>query len=217
MIGHNLFWTNIFLDKICLDLKPFRTKNCFEPTFFLDLKFFWIQIFLETQFFWPKVFLDTKFSGPTFLGQCFWTQHFLNTKFSEHKIFCVQKILGLKIFLDTKFFWTKFFWAWIFWPKIFPCSCGIHEYHSWPSTCGDNVRHHHSTKQVKHQLGLNHVCVILSRRRHTVASAWYYVWHLRDTSLKSCFWHRKQYLAEELSLDPWNTGCMYTFQISISN
>ena len=92
----------------------------------------------------------------------------------DMKLFWTKNILG-QIFLDTKFFWTKFFWAWIFWPKIFPCSCGIHEYHRWPSTCGDNVRHHHSTKQVKHQLGLNHVCVILSRRRDTITSAWYYV------------------------------------------
>ena len=30
-------------------------------------------------------------------------------------------------------------------------------------------------------LGLNHVCVILSRRRDTIKSAWYYVSHRRDT------------------------------------
>ena len=31
------------------------------------------------------------------------------------------------------------------------------------------------------QLGLTHVCVILSRRRDTITSAWYYVSHRRDT------------------------------------
>ena len=66
------------------------------------------------------------------------------------------------------------------------------------------------------QLGLNHVCVILSHRRDTIMSAWYYVSHLQDTLFHSCFWHRKKYLAEELSLDLCNTVCIhskFSFQI----
>ena len=33
----------------------------------------------------------------------------------------------------------------------------------------------------QYQLGPNHVCVILSRRRDTITSVWYYVSHRRDT------------------------------------
>ena len=44
--------------------------------------------------------------------------------------------------------------------------------------------------QLINQLGPNHVCVILSRRRDTITSVWYYVSHRRDVrdvlSLELC-------------------------------
>ena len=49
-----------------------------------------------------------------------------------------------------------------------------------------------------------------SHLRDTITSVWYYVSHLRDTSFYSCFWHRKKFLAEGLSLDPCNTGCIHS-------
>ena len=55
------------------------------------------------------------------------------------------------------------------------------------------------------QLGLNHVCVILSRRCDTITSVWYYVSHLRDTSFETSFRHRKKYLADVLSFGPCNS------------
>ena len=50
------------------------------------------------------------------------------------------------------------------------------------------------------QLGPNHVCVILSRRRDTIRSVWYYVSHRRDTWFQASFWHWKKSLWDVLSL-----------------
>ena len=52
----------------------------------------------------------------------------------------------------------------------------------------------------QYQLGANHVCVILSRRRDTITSVWYYVSHRRDTSFQASFWHWIKYLRDMLSL-----------------
>ena len=56
--------------------------------------------------------------------------------------------------------------------------------------------------QISYQLGLNHVCVILS--------------HRGDTSFEGSFRPRKKYRADVLSLDPCNTLCIcskFPFQI----
>ena len=67
-----------------------------------------------------------------------------------------------------------------------------------------------SKAQLK-QLGLNHVCVILSRLHDTM-------YHICVTlHFSPVFDTEKKYLAEELSLDPWNIGCIcskFPFQIN---
>ena len=55
-----------------------------------------------------------------------------------------------------------------------------------------------------------------SRLRATITQTWYYVSHRHDTSFEASFRHRKQYLADMLSLDPCNTLCIHSkipFQI----
>ena len=72
------------------------------------------------------------------------------------------------------------------------------------------------TKSLSVQLGPNHVCVILSHRRDSITSAWYYVSRRRDTSFEARFRHRNKYLADVLSLDPCKTVCIHSkipFQI----
>ena len=75
------------------------------------------------------------------------------------------------------------------------------------STYHTTIKYQHSNvilcqiKNWKLQLGPNHVCVILSRRRDTITSVWYYVSHRRDTTFQAHFWQSKKYLQEVLSLE----------------
>ena len=61
-----------------------------------------------------------------------------------------------------------------------------------------------------YQLGPNHVCVILSRRRDSITSAWYYVSQRRDTSFQVTVSHGKKYLRVVLSLDSWTSIYIFT-------
>ena len=45
------------------------------------------------------------------------------------------------------------------------------------------------------------LCVIVSHRRNTITSVWYYVSHRRDTSFLASFWHSKKYLWKVLSFE----------------
>ena len=66
------------------------------------------------------------------------------------------------------------------------------------------------------QLGANHVSVILSHRRDSITSVWYYVSHRRDTSFLACVTHRKKYLWVLLSSESCNSIWIFS-KISIQN
>ena len=68
-----------------------------------------------------------------------------------------------------------------------------------------------------HQLGTNHVCMILSHRRDNIMAVWYFVSHSHDTSFEASFRYRKKYLSDVFSLDPCNALCIHSkipFQIT---
>ena len=64
---------------------------------------------------------------------------------------------------------------------------------------------HNTWDRAGFQLGANHVSVILSHRRDSITSVWYYVSQRRDTSFLACVKHRKKYLWVLLSSDSCNS------------
>ena len=62
---------------------------------------------------------------------------------------------------------------------------------------------HSKVNDIKHITGPNHVCVILSRRRDTITSVWYYVSRRRDTLFQASFWHWNKCLRDVLSSELW--------------